>query len=58
VSILSGILFLTPAWPITGILWLLPFAWWVLNVVWSIMGGVKVNAGGSYRYPFSLRLIK
>lgn len=58
VSILSGILFLTPAWPISGILWLLPFAWWVLNVVWSIMGGVKVNSGGSYRYPFSLRLIK
>jgi len=58
VSILSGILLLTPAWALGGVLWLLPFAWWVLNVVWSIMGGVRVNAGGSYRYPFSLRLIK
>jgi len=40
------------------ILWLLPFALWVLNVVWSIMGGVRVNAGGSYRYPINFRFIK
>jgi uncharacterized Tic20 family protein len=39
-------------------LWILPFAWWVLNVVFSILGFVKVNAGGSYRYPFSFRFIK
>ena len=31
---------------------------WVLSLVWSIMGFSKVNAGGSYRYPFALRLIK
>jgi uncharacterized Tic20 family protein len=36
----------------------LPFAWWVLNVVFSILGGVKVQAGDSYRYPFSIRFIK
>jgi len=43
---------------ITGILWLLPAAAWIANVVFSILGFVKVNAGGSYRYPFALRLVK
>jgi uncharacterized protein len=27
-------------------------------VALSIIGGVKVNGGGSYRYPFAIRLIK
>ena len=36
----------------------LPWIWWILNVIFSILGGVKVNGGGSYRYPFALRLIK
>ena len=43
---------------ITGILWLLPGAVWVVNVIFSILGFVKVNAGGSYRYPFAFRFIK
>lgn len=30
----------------------------VATIVFSIIGGVKVNGGGSYRYPFALRLIK
>lgn len=30
----------------------------IVAVVFSILGGVKVNGGGSYRYPFALRLIK
>jgi uncharacterized Tic20 family protein len=34
------------------------FAIWVLSLIWSIMGFSKVNAGGSYRYPVALRLIK
>lgn len=38
--------------------WLLPLAVWVLSLVWSIMGFQKVNAGGSYRYPVAIRLIK
>jgi uncharacterized Tic20 family protein len=38
--------------------WLLPLAVWVLSLIWSIMGFSKVNAGGSYRYPVALRLIK
>lgn len=38
--------------------WLLPVAVWVVSLIWSIMGFQKVNAGGSYRYPVSIRLIK
>jgi len=34
------------------------FVVWVLVVVFSIVAAVRVNSGGSYRYPFSLRLIK
>ena len=30
----------------------------VAAIIFSIMGGVKVTGGGSYRYPFALRLIK
>lgn len=52
-TILSAIV-----WFLGLILWLLPLALWVLNVVWSIQGGIKVNAGGSFRYPWNLRLIK
>jgi len=36
----------------------LAFVVWVLSVIFSIVGGVKVNGGGSYRYPFAIRLIK
>jgi hypothetical protein len=42
--ILIGMLLL----PIVGIAWL----------VLSIMGGIKANNGETYRYPFTLRLIK
>lgn len=34
------------------------FAIIIAAIIFSIMGGVKVNGGGSYRYPFALRLIK
>ena len=36
----------------------IPWALYIINVVLSIIGGVKVSSGGSYRYPVSLRLIK
>lgn len=45
-------------WILALFLWLLPLAVWVLNVVWSIMGGMKVNSGGNYRYPINFRFIK
>lgn len=45
-------------WILGLFLWLLPLVVWVLNVIWSIMGGVRVNAGGSFRYPVNFRFIK
>ena len=43
---------------IAGFLWILPLLWWLLNVLLSVLGFVKVNGGGSYRYPFAFRFIK
>lgn len=37
---------------------LIAFALWVVAVIFSILGGVKVNSGDSYRYPVSIRFIK
>jgi len=31
---------------------------WLVNLIFCIIAGVAVNKGESYRYPFSLRLIK
>lgn len=53
-----NIIFTFIFWPIATILGFLQFALWVVNVVFSILGGVKVTQGGTYRYPFALRLIK
>jgi uncharacterized protein len=36
----------------------LAFVVWAAAVVFSILGGVKVNGGGSYRYPVNIRFIK
>lgn len=36
----------------------LMFIVWIGAVIFSILGGVKVNGGGSYRYPIAIRLIK
>ena len=36
------------------VLWLLL----VLNLIFAIIAGVRVNAGGSYRYPVNVRWIK
>ncbi|MFT4282488.1 DUF4870 domain-containing protein [Microbacterium sp.] len=52
-SILSGLV-----WVLGLFLWLVPLAIWVLNVVFSIQGGMRVNNGGSYQYPINFRLIK
>jgi uncharacterized protein len=38
--------------------WIFHLAVFVLVVIFSIQGFQKVNAGGSYRYPFAIRLIK
>lgn len=31
---------------------------WLVNAIFSILGFVKVNGGGSYRYPFAFRFIR
>jgi uncharacterized Tic20 family protein len=31
---------------------------WLVNIAFSVLGFVRVNAGGAYRYPFALRFIK
>ena len=37
---------------------LIGFLIWAANAALSIIGGLKVNSGGSYRYPFAFRFIK
>lgn len=48
----------TPVYGLSALFALLPLAWWILNAIFSVLGGVKVNAGDSYRYPFAFRFIK
>ncbi|MEO8263860.1 MAG: DUF4870 domain-containing protein [Pseudolysinimonas sp.] len=46
---------------VAGIGFLILLLGWVLlivNLIFAIMGGVKVNGGGSYRYPVNIRWIK
>lgn len=43
---------------ISGLFGLISFLPYLANLIFSIMGGVKVNGGGTYRYPFAVRLIK
>lgn len=31
---------------------------WVVSIIFSIIAGMAVNKGESYRYPFALRLVK
>jgi uncharacterized Tic20 family protein len=57
-AILTAALFLTPAYGVAVFIGFLPLLWWIVNAILSILGGIKVNGGGSYRYPFALRLIK
>jgi uncharacterized Tic20 family protein len=58
VAIFNSIALASGAWGLLGIISFLPFLAWIVNAIFSILGGVKVNGGGSYRYPFALRLIK
>ena len=58
VAILNGIAIASGAYALVGIFGFLPFLAWVANAIFSIMGGVKVQGGGAYRYPFAVRLVK
>ncbi|MFF1632978.1 DUF4870 domain-containing protein [Leifsonia sp. NPDC058248] len=57
VSYILGIaLILTPVgWVF---LTLIPWILYVVNLVFSILGFVRVNSGGTYRYPVNFRFIK
>ena len=57
-QILSAILSFTPLFPIVIVFTLLLWAVLIVNLIFAIMGGVKVNGGGSYRYPVNIRWIK
>jgi len=41
-----------------GLLFFLPTLVWIVDVVFCIIAAVKANNGETYRYPFTLRLIK
>ncbi|MDO5611594.1 MAG: DUF4870 domain-containing protein [Pseudomonadota bacterium] len=41
-----------------GLLFFLPMAVGIANLVLCIIAGLKANEGVAYRYPFALRLIK
>jgi uncharacterized Tic20 family protein len=58
ITVLNAILtFVTLGfWGLIG--WILPLAVWVFVIIFSVQGGMKVNAGGSYRYPVNIRFIK
>lgn len=58
-QIIGAIMFVTPLWPISFVFTLLiPWLLYIANIVFSIMGGIKVNNGQAYRYPVAVRLIK
>jgi len=57
-AVLAGILLLTPVGSVLPALSVVPLLLYAVNVALSIRGGVRVNAGGSYRYPLAIRLIR
>ncbi len=61
-AILSAILgFIPIIGLIFGILLtLVGWAAWIVNIIFSIIGGVKLNSGevATYKYPFAVRIIK
>ena len=59
VTALYIIFFILNLIPIVGFLFfILNLALGVVNIIFAILGGVKVNGGGSYRYPVNIRWIK
>ncbi len=59
-NILNFILGFIPVigWILVLLLTLVIWAVVIVNIIFAIMGGVKVNGGGSYRYPINIRWIK
>ena len=45
--------------PLVGcFIWIGALGGWVVGIVFSVIGAIKANEGVTYRYPFTLRLIK
>ena len=57
-AIISFVAYSSRVYVVGDLVGYLPLIWWIVNAVLSILGGVKVQGGGSYRYPFALRLVK
>jgi len=57
-AVVGGILLLTPVGNVLPALGVLPLLLYAANVVLSIRGGLTANGGGSFRYPFAIRLIR
>jgi uncharacterized Tic20 family protein len=57
-ALISAVLALASFGDAARVLTALPFLLYIANGIFSILGGLRVNAGGSYRYPFSIRLIR
>jgi uncharacterized Tic20 family protein len=53
-SIVAFILFMVSF----GILFFLPLAVWVVNIVFCIIAGMAANKGQEYQYPINIRLVK
>lgn len=66
-SIISGVIIaatltsvsgVSSALALSGLFQFIGFLPYLINVIFSIIGGVKVNGGGAYRYPVAVRFIK
>jgi len=57
-AIISFVAYSARVYVVGDLVGYLPLIWWIVNAVLSVLGGVKVQGGGSYRYPLALRLVK
>jgi len=57
-TVLGVILLLTPVGSVLPALSVLPLVLYIANAALSIRAGLRVNGGGSFRYPVSIRLIR
>ena len=57
-AIISFVAYSARVYVVGDLVGYLPLIWWIVNAVLSVLGGVKVQGGGSYRYPFARRLVK
>lgn len=60
VNIVNVILGFIPVigWILALLFTLVLWAVIIVNIIFAIIGGVRVNGGGSYRYPLNIRWIK